>query len=241
MTTYLSFNPLVKDALLRSPPVLTDDDTQADLPLSSTWVLWEQSQMRGAAVTNTGNYADCTSKVISVGTVYDFWRMFLSIPQPSVLIQNQRIIAHDRGESDGRAVSCLMFFKEGVRPEWEDPANANGGHFFFHLKSGIKAGQLDEYWNNLILALIGNTLEPTSDNEYPSIVQGIRLVDKVNSQQKNGGVRIELWFGKCVDDKHMAYLRTRVIDMMTLQTDDSHSIPPKCEVRYHASDAQQPQ
>ena len=30
-------------------------------------------------------------------------------------------------------VNSVDFFKFGIRPEWEDPANQEGGYFRFHL------------------------------------------------------------------------------------------------------------
>ena len=58
-----------------------------------------------------------------------------------------------------------------VRPEWEDPLNATGGHFQagaevglsfrgqvthvcqVQLKSSIGGAQIDEYWNNIVLGM----------------------------------------------------------------------------------------
>ena len=227
MAGYLSFNPLVADAVL-----LKGGAPDEDKPLSTAWTLWEQSQASGAAVTTSGNYSDCMQQVTSVKTIKEFWSMFNNIPQPSVLLQNKRIVALDNNQS--RSVSSLMLFREGVRPEWEDPTNREGGHIHFQFKQATPPGMLDEYWNNLVLALIGNTLEPV-DGEYLPVVQGIRIVDKILSQARQGGIRIEVWFTKPIDERHVPYIRTQLLSVMTLRMDGSHSQNPRCEVRYHSA------
>ncbi len=34
-----------------------------------------------------------------------------------------------------QVIECIMLFKEGIRPEWEDPENAGGGHFVVQLRT----------------------------------------------------------------------------------------------------------
>ena len=227
MTGYLSFNATVAESI-----DFKSEAPDEDKPLSCAWTLWEQSQASGAAATNSGNYADCMSEVVTFKSINQFWSMFSNIPQPSILLQNKRIVAQANSES--RSVSSLMIFRQGVRPEWEDPTNREGGHIHFQFKQATPPGMLDEYWNNLVLALIGNTLEP-ADGEYLPVIQGIRLVDKILAQPRQGGVRIEVWFTKPIDDRHVPYLRTLLISTMTLRMDGTHSQNPRSEVRYHST------
>jgi translation initiation factor 4E len=229
ITGYLSLNPSVSDAAVigsKGSAVISED-----MPLSAAWTLWEQSHAGGAAVTTMGNYSDCMQEIVTVKSVKQFWSMFNHIPQPSVLLQNKRIVAFENEAP--RTVSSLMLFRQGVRPEWEDPANREGGHIHFQFRPNIAPGNLDEYWNNIVLALMGNTLEPI-DGEYLPVVQGVRLVDKVTSQRP-GGVRFEVWFGKPIDERHVPYLRSQLLAVMTLRLDGTHSQNPRCEVRYHSS------
>eukprot|EP00929_Paragymnodinium_shiwhaense_P098963 TRINITY_DN604_c0_g1_i3.p2 TRINITY_DN604_c0_g1~~TRINITY_DN604_c0_g1_i3.p2 ORF type:complete len:130 (+),score=36.57 TRINITY_DN604_c0_g1_i3:222-611(+) len=81
-----------------------------------------------------------------------------------------------------------MLFKDGIAPEWEHPANSKGGHFQIQLKPAVGGAQIDEYWNNTVLGMIGGTLEPSD------IITGIRLVDKLAGGKLNAAIRMELWF-----------------------------------------------
>lgn len=39
-----------------------------------------------------------------------------------------------REQPDGlHVIDAIMIFRDGVRPEWEDPLNASGGHFQFQV------------------------------------------------------------------------------------------------------------
>ncbi|CAK0840225.1 unnamed protein product [Prorocentrum cordatum] len=71
--------------------------------------------------------------------------------------------------------------------------NANGGHFQFQLKPSIGGGQVDEYWNNLVLGMIGATIEPAN------MITGIRLVDKLSGPRAANVIRLEVWFSNYDD------------------------------------------
>merc|ERR1719313_1513116 len=101
--------------------------------------------------------------------------IYNKIPQPSFFLQGKKLV---RVQENGKSadIDSISFFRHDVRPEWEDPLNKKGGHFQFQLKVnsfGDKYGQLDEYWNNLVLGMIGATIQPAQ------MITGIRLVDKV--------------------------------------------------------------
>eukprot|EP00493_Phyllostaurus_siculus_P018625 UN18919 len=92
-----------------------------------------------------------------------------------------------------------MVFREGIKPEWEDPANASGGHFQFQLKDILGGGLIDEYWNNIVLGIVGGTIEPAE------MITGARLVDK--RQQRNSFVRVEVWFSSYEETDKMDLLQ----------------------------------
>ena len=71
--------------------------------------------------------------------------------------------------------------------------NANGGHFQFQLKPSVGGGQIDEHWNNLVLGMIGATIEPAN------MITGVRLVDKLSGPRAANVIRLEVWFSNYDD------------------------------------------
>jgi hypothetical protein len=41
-------------------------------------------------------------------------------------------------------------FKKGIRPEWEDAANANGGKFSIQFPRNRTGEAINDYWLNLV-------------------------------------------------------------------------------------------
>jgi translation initiation factor 4E len=210
-------------------PVATEEETEdimkKDLPLRYTWCLWEQlaqTDTRGGS-----HYSDATKRVRSFSTVQEFWQIWNFLPQPSELLNNHRLV---REEGDAvHIVDALMIFREGIKPEWEDKMNANGGHFQFQLKSSISAGQVDEYWNNLVLGMVGASIEPTH------MITGLRLVDKMFAQRGVPSLRIEVWYTN-QDQSQVQVLKRAVENCMTTKADGSAGTTQvKCEVKSHST------
>lgn len=128
-----------------------------------------------------------------------------------------------------------MFFRSGVSPEWEDPLHVSGGHFQFHWRpNSIKPGQLDEYWNNLVLSVIGNSIEAEGEFSNVPIVTGVRLVDKTGASGRAAGIRVEVWFSEPSELRHLQKVRTKIERTMSLKIDSSVGTVPRCETRYHS-------
>ena len=51
------------------------------------------------------------------------------------------------------------------------PTLREEGHLQVQFKPSLGGGQLDEYWNNLVLGVIGGTIEPAG------VITGVRLVN----------------------------------------------------------------
>ena len=106
----------------------------------------------------------------------------------------------------GRNIDTFSLFKKGIRPEWEDPINAKGSEIF--LRNTLNAEMSDQYWENLILGVLGETLE--EDDE----ICGCRIVDKSkkgNWKDQRPVYRYEVWMrtkdGAVVD-------KVTVVDVM---------------------------
>ena len=46
---------------------------------------------------------------------------------------------------------------QGIKPMWEDEANAKGGKWVINLKSD--KNMLNTYWENMVLGMIGETID----------------------------------------------------------------------------------
>ena len=68
-------------------------------------------------------------------TVEDFWILYGHILNPSKL----------------RVKNDYMLFKEGIKPEWEDPGNKAGGKWQLVLPNKFRQDLLDKCWLKTIL------------------------------------------------------------------------------------------
>jgi len=115
-------------------------------PLETPWTFWfdcRSSQPRRAGEKEA--YESNLFKIGEVQTVEEFWRYFGNLHAPSKLMNN----------------SNYHFFKSHIKPLWEDPNNKNGGKWIINIKNDDEL--LDKCWENVVLALIGETLEAGSD------------------------------------------------------------------------------
>ena len=79
--------------------------------------------------------------------------------------------------------SDYHLFKNGIRPEWEDPQNKHGGKWSYQFKDK-RAAPIDDLWLHVMLAAIGETLEASEDDgEVMGVVVNVR----------KGFYRIGLW------------------------------------------------
>eukprot|EP00923_Selenidium_pygospionis_P059679 GHVN01105071.1.p1 GENE.GHVN01105071.1~~GHVN01105071.1.p1 ORF type:complete len:247 (+),score=45.39 GHVN01105071.1:43-783(+) len=203
---YLTFNAELPESATLSAHLANIEKEESEVladshPLQYKWKVWEQVVQQQTHDRGGGNYSDATKEIAEFDTVEEFWNLWTGLPQPSKLLQGRRLI-RQIGDDKQQYVDAIMIFKNGVKPEWEDPRNANGGHLEYKLKPNtIRQAQLDECWNNLVLSLIGGTLQPIEN------VTGVRLVDKLspahrqNTGNQSGNIRLEIWFSESSTEK----------------------------------------
>lgn len=92
-------------------------------PLQHEWTLWFLKPP-----TQGLEWSDLLKEIISFKTVEEFWGIFKTISKASML----------------PAKSDYSYFLKGIRPEWEDPQNMNGGKWAYQSKH--KGSNLDELW-----------------------------------------------------------------------------------------------
>ena len=198
------------------------------LTFPSGWVLWEKPVQTHS---NDHDHYSTAMRVLSrISTVEEFWKYWLCVPQPSELLEGKHFVREVGTSGELNQIDTLMLFREGIRPEWEDAANATGGHFQFMLKPNtVNPAQVDEIWNNIAMGIVGGVIEP---NE---IVTGIRLLDKT-SVGRNSCVRIEIWFRDFHNAEAINQLKQSLESCMGKRLDGSTASPlPKAEIKSHVS------
>jgi translation initiation factor 4E len=106
-------------------------------PLRSTWVLWRFTQEKGRS------WEDSLHEMHTIDSVENFWVHHYQTPPPSQMPMN----------------SDYYLFKQDIQPKWEDAANKDGGRWLYSMNKGhghaAQAKQLDHYWLELMMALVG--------------------------------------------------------------------------------------
>jgi translation initiation factor 4E len=104
-----------------------------------------------------------------MSTALEFWKVFVHLKRPSQL----------------PVISEYHFFKEGIRPMWEDEENKRGGKWTIRLKKGV----IDRYWEDLVMGLIGNQFAEASDEVCGAVLSVRSGEDIVSIWTKNDGGR----------------------------------------------------
>ena len=121
------------------------------------------------------------SELCSFDTIEDFWKNFNYIPKPSQVFFDGEC----RKKVDGKTVEEYSLFKKNIEPEWGDPQNVTGGEFY--CRQYFDPDVLDLYWMNLVLSVVGETME---EDDTKSLVNGVRVVDKSRGYPM---VKLEIW------------------------------------------------
>ena len=146
--------------------------------LESEWVLWEHHAPDKQAKT----YEDNMVQLCEMASVEDFWCAWNNIPKPSQIFYDGKT----KKKFANRTVESFSLFKKGIKPEWEDAGNREGAEWFARKNFGM--AQLDDFWQNLALGMIGETIDHGDE------LCGARVVDK--SATGRCMYRLELWFKK---------------------------------------------
>jgi len=124
-------------------------------------------------------------------TVEEFCRYFNWLKPPSKLEKN----------------SNYHIFKSGIKPMWEDPANANGGKWVLTMKNN--PALLDRCWNWLAMALVGEELE--EGDEICGAVVSLRT--KVD--------RIQVWTRSKDDVEKLNGIGKRLVKLLDVSEADN--------------------
>ncbi|RNF15059.1 eukaryotic translation initiation factor eIF-4E [Trypanosoma conorhini] len=199
-------------------------------PLNTSWTLWYDS----ISTYDSERWELSLVEVMTVRTVEEFFTMLHYCKPPHVL----------------RVSAQYHFFREGVKPMWEDPRNKAGGKLWISLddktvgdagkkwenattaaaaaggeKDGTSVGtnnsgsnhgakvkkdeheaekkpELDAMWENLLMAMVGEYLDPEPDGEH---IMGLVL-----SRRKYHN-RIALWLRDASASEAVARIEKRLV------------------------------
>ncbi|XP_014209039.1 eukaryotic translation initiation factor 4E-1A isoform X2 [Copidosoma floridanum] len=126
-------------------------------PLQNTWTLWyfELDKSKG--------WEDSQREITSFDTAEDFWSLYNHIKQASEL-----------------KIGCdYSMFKQGIRPMWEDDANKHGGRWLINLDRKQRSVDLDNFWLEILLCMIGEGFNDSSDTICGAVVNIRSRQDKI--------------------------------------------------------------
>jgi len=150
-----------EDAQPSEGPLL---DAKVPAPLKYTWVIWYRPPTQKNA-----DYEKSTKAMCKMGTAQEFWKVYAHLRRPSSL----------------PTVSDYHFFKEGIRPVWEDEENKRGGKWIMRLKKGV----CDRYWEDLLLAMIGDQFYEAGEEVCGAVLSVRAQEDVFSIWTKNDGGR----------------------------------------------------
>ncbi|KAH7105055.1 translation initiation factor eIF4e [Auriculariales sp. MPI-PUGE-AT-0066] len=215
-----------EEALLQVPaaPAAPADKTK-EHPLQNKWVLYYDTKAKfpypaggtGAAAepptpfipqsTESGEYEAGLNVIADFATVETFCRYFNWLKSPSKLERN----------------SNYHLFKKGIKPMWEDKANANGGRWVLTMRNNAQL--LDRCWNWLVFALIGEDLDIEGDEICGAVVS-------LRAKQD----RIQVWIRSKDDVEKINSLGKRLVKLLEVSEADGIGL----EFQYNTDDRPPP-
>nr|QBH73401.1 eukaryotic translation initiation factor 4e [Nicoletia phytophila] len=126
-------------------------------PLQNKWTLWYYENDRNKT------WEENQREITSFDTVEDFWGLY----------------NHIKAASDLRQGSDYSLFKKGIRPMWEDVGNKQGGRWLINLEKKQRSMDLNNFWLEVLLCLIGEAFDDFSDDICGAVVNVRGKGDKI--------------------------------------------------------------
>jgi len=133
-------------------------------PLKNAWVVWYRQP-----TPKNSDYEKSTKPWYKMSTVENFFDVYRCMKKPSQL----------------PTVSDWHFFKDGIRPFWEDEENKKGGKWIIRVKKGVA----DRYWEDLLFALVGEQFGEAGEEVCGAVVSARNGEDVFSIWTKNDGGR----------------------------------------------------
>jgi len=141
-------------------------DTKPNVPYTPSSSNAPSAPNSASHSTDVTDYEAGLTIIGEFDTVESFCRYFNWLKPPSKLERN----------------SNYHLFKSGIKPMWEDPANASGGKWVLTMKNNPTL--LDRCWSWLAMALVGEELEE-GDDICGAVVSLRSKVDRIQVWTRN--------------------------------------------------------
>ena len=119
----------------------------------------EEGNPAAQAAESVHPYENSIKHVSTVRTVEEFWQTYNYLRRPN----------------DLPTTTDYHFFRDGIKPTWEDSSNAKGGKWIIRLPKGLAS----RYWEEVILAFIGGQFTGVPDDEICGLVISIRYSEDI--------------------------------------------------------------
>ncbi|KAL0266456.1 UNVERIFIED_CONTAM: hypothetical protein PYX00_008986 [Menopon gallinae] len=126
-------------------------------PLQNSWTFWYFEADK------TKHWEDNQREIFSFDTIEDFWSLY----------------NHIKTASELKPGCDYSLFKKGVRPMWEDEANKKGGRWLFCIEKKQRSPDVDKYWLEVILCMIGEAFDAYSDDVCGAVISIRPRKDKI--------------------------------------------------------------
>lgn len=162
-------------------------------------------------------------------TLEEFWSYFNFLPKPSEVFFDGEF--RKKIGEEQKTVEEYSLFKKGIEPEWGDPQNVIGGEWF--CRQYFEADVLDLYWQNLVMAIVGETIEDAVDEENTDEdhINGVRVVDKSRHYPM---YKLEVWVNTR-DPAVKERLQKRLVEVLTDGQPPSRKMHPKFDWKDHSA------
>ncbi|EJT99384.1 translation initiation factor eIF4e [Dacryopinax primogenitus] len=111
------------------------------------------------------------------------------------------------------------FFKNGIKPMWEDQANSNGGKWVLTMRNN--PSYLDKCWTEILMSLVGELSLDPNDEVTGCVVSMRSRID-----------RIQLWLRERNDVEKVNALGRRMADLLGIEQENGLML----EFQYHTDD-----
>ena len=166
------------------------DETVATHPLENSWTLWYDSKR--TVKPDATSWEENLQTVQVLSNVEEFWAMLSIIKKPGQM----------------ELSSNYHFFKTGIKPMWEDPANVEGGKWVISLQAATDLYNLDGIWEELLMSLIGEYLDDD--------IVGDQITGCVLGKRRNA-TKLAVWIKNKNATADLTVIGERLKDLLKVQ------------------------